>query len=48
MDNQLLRFMRFACTSMAVARGWAPFRSTKYALTYSAAGLFAALLLRER
>jgi hypothetical protein len=34
MDNQLLRFVRFACTSMAVARGWVPFRSTKYAPTY--------------
>ena len=46
MDNQLLRFAR---ASMAVAQGSVPLRLTKYAHpTYPAAGLFAALLLRER
>jgi hypothetical protein len=46
MDNQLLRFAR---VSMTVARGCMPLRWTKYAHpTYPAAGLFAALLLRER
>jgi hypothetical protein len=46
MDNQLLRFAR---TSMAVARGCVPLRRTRYGHpTYPSTGLFAALLLRER
>jgi hypothetical protein len=46
MDNELLNFAR---ASMAVARSCVPLRVTKYAHpTYPAAGLFAALLLRER
>jgi hypothetical protein len=46
MDNELHRFARL---SLAVAHGSLPRRLTKYAHpTYPAAGLFAALLLRER